>query len=366
MSNQYVQAKSLLISCCVMASFSQAQGLQVDTLAEGLERPWGLSFLNANTVIVTEKAGTAQRVNLDNGDREAIQGLPNDIRSKGQGGLMDVKVHSNGWLYFTYTKASETGAGATTLARAKIDGASLHHWQDLLVSDSVSNTGRHYGSRIAFSANDELFFGVGDRGMRGPAQDNSNHIGTLLRVNMEGKPLADNPFYQQEGSRPEIYSYGHRNPQGLAFDSKGQLWEIEHGPRGGDEINKVQAGVNYGWPKVSLGREYREDKMVGVPELEGMQNAEKVFIPSIAPSSLMIYSGKAFPQWEDHFFAGALGLTHLNRLAVNEKGELEEQQRMLLDVKERIRYVTEGPAGNIYLLTDSGKLLRLSPGGSRQ
>lgn len=362
MTYKNIPTQAVLLSCSLMAGLAAADAVKVETLAEGLDRPWGMSFLDDNTVIITEKAGNIQRLALNSGELAAIQGVPEDVSSKGQGGLMDVKVHSNGWLYFTYTKASESGAGATTLARAQLSSFELNNWQDLLVSDSVSKTGRHYGSRIAFSGEGSLFFGVGDRGMRSPAQDNSNHIGTLMHVDLEGKALADNPFYNQENMRPEIYSYGHRNPQGVAIDSEGQLWEIEHGPRGGDEINKIQAGANYGWPLVSLGREYREDKMVGVPEMQGMLNAEKVFVPSIAPSSLMIYSGKAFPQWKGQFFAGALGLTHLNRLAINDQGVLEEQERLLADKKERIRYVSEGPKGFIYLLTDSGKLMRIRPG----
>ncbi|WP_299770204.1 PQQ-dependent sugar dehydrogenase [uncultured Pseudoteredinibacter sp.] len=346
------------------AALSQAADFQVKELATGLDRPWGMSFINDDEVLVTEKGGTAKRVDLRSGKSQVVTGLPNDIYVYGQGGLLDVQNHGNGYSYFTYSKRSDESGmhGRTALARAKLSGNKLLAWEDLLVTESDSNTGRHYGSRIVFDGNGALFFSVGDRAKRQPAQDNSNHIGTVLRVGLDGKALADNPFYNHANSKAEIYSFGHRNPQGLAFDSQGQLWEIEHGPRGGDEINKVMAGENYGWPTVSFGKEYREDKMVGeATSKEGMVDAAKVYVPSIAPSSLMIYSGKAFPEWKDNFFAGALAQTHINRLSLSANGSLEEQERLLDDSNERIRYVTEGPQGYIYLLTDTGKLMELSP-----
>lgn len=357
--------KSLISASFVfVASVAQAAQFQINEVAKDLNRPWGMSFINNFEVLVSEKAGTLKRLDLRTGQYRDVSGLPKDIYVYGQGGLLDVAIHSNGYTYFSYSKRSTSPDmhGRTALARAKLSGEKLVGWEDLLVTESDSNTGRHYGSRIVFDGKGALYFSVGDRAKRQPAQDNSNHIGTVLRVGLDGKALADNPFFDSKSGRAEIYSFGHRNPQGLAFDAAGQLWEIEHGPRGGDEINKVLAGQNYGWPLVSFGREYREDKMVAeVTHKDGMQDAAKVFVPSIAPSSLMIYSGKLFPQWRGDFFAGALAQTHLNRLRLNDQGDLVEQERLLDDAGERIRLVTEGPSGFIYLLTDSGKVLKLSP-----
>lgn len=351
-------------SLVLAAGISQAAEFQIKEVAKDLNRPWGMSFINGYEALVTEKGGTVKRLDLRTGKSTEVSGLPDDIYVYGQGGLLDVNLHDNGYAYFTYSKRSADSDmhGSTTLARAKLDGNRLLGWQDLLVSKSDADTGRHYGSRVIFDGKGAVYFGVGDRGKRQPAQDNSNHIGTLLRVDLQGKALADNPFYKDKNVEPEIYSFGHRNPQGLAFDAEGQLWEIEHGPRGGDEINKVEAGQNYGWPVVSLGKEYREDKMVGeATHKDGMLDAAKVYVPSIAPSSLMIYSGKVFHEWRGDFFAGALAQTHVNRLSLNDDGSLVEQERLLDDAAERIRDVKEGPEGFIYLLTDSGKLLQMSP-----
>lgn len=331
---------------------------------ENLDRPWGMTFVGPQKLLITEKSGQLKLLDLSQPKSLAsnVSGLPEDIDSRGQGGLMDIKLAANGWLYFTYSKSSTEGRGATTLARAKLAGQRLKHWQDLLVTQSVSKTGRHYGSRIALAGDGSLYFGVGDRGSRPNAQRLVNHMGTVMRVDMLGQPVPSNPFYHSAAARPEIFSYGHRNPQGLAIDDQGQLWEIEHGPRGGDEINRLLAGKNYGWPVISHGREYSRDEMVGEAKAKvGMESPSKFYIPSIAPSSLMIYSGRAFPQWRGQFFAGALVLTHLNRLALDEQGKLVEQERMFDDLGERVRHVVEGPQGNIYLLTDSGKLIKVSP-----
>ncbi|MBB6520467.1 PQQ-dependent sugar dehydrogenase [Pseudoteredinibacter isoporae] len=351
-------------SLLVAAGLSHATEFQVKEVAKDLNRPWGMSFINGYEALVTEKGGKVKRLDLRTGKHTEVTGLPDDIYVYGQGGLLDVNLNDNGYAYFTYSKRSEQPEmhGRTALARAKLDGNRLLGWEDLVVTESDTETGRHYGSRVVFDGKGALYFGVGDRAKRQPAQDNSNHIGTLLRVDLQGKALTDNPFYGDKNVQPEIYSFGHRNPQGLAFDAEGQLWEIEHGPRGGDEINKIVAGQNYGWPVVSFGKEYREDKMVGeATHKEGMQDAAKVYVPSIAPSSLMIYSGKVFSEWRGDFFAGALAQTHVNRLRLNAEDELLEQERLLDDASERIRDVQEGPEGFIYLLTDSGKLLQLSP-----
>ena len=249
------------------------------------------------------------------------------------------------------------------MARARIKNGSLVNWQDLLVSDSATGTGRHFGSRIAFDNQGHVFFGIGDRGERDNAQDLSNHAGSIIRLNLDGTVPDDNPFVNQQDKRDEIWSYGHRNPQGLVFDpQKKNLWSIEHGPRGGDEINLIKKGNNYGWPVVSHGKEYWGPISVGEgTEKPGMESPLKVYIPSIAPGSLIYYSAEAFPGWQNSLFSGALKLRHLNRVTVLGDGQLGEEQRLLESLDERIRALKQGPQGWIYFSTDNGKIMRLRP-----
>jgi glucose/arabinose dehydrogenase len=269
---------------------------------------------------------------------------------------------NDGWIYFTYSKPANSAA-ATTLARARLDDLRLVDWQDLLVTDSATTTRHHFGSRIAFDGEDHVYFGVGDRGDRHAAQNLGNHQGTIIRLNLDGSVPADNPFLRDASARAEIWSYGHRNPQGMAYDPlQRRLWEIEHGPRGGDEINLVLPGRNYGWPVISHGMEYWGPVAVGEGTSKaGMEQPYKVYIPSIAPGSLMLYHGVAFPDWQGSLFAGALKLRHLNRISLAADGTVSGEQRLLEDLQERIRAVIEGPEGWIYFSTDSGRILRIRP-----
>ena len=222
---------------------------RLEQVASGLGVPWGMAFLSPTRLLVSERSGSLRLINLDTSETHRVDGAPRVV-AEGQGGLLDVATGPNhaseGWIYFTYSKPVDSEA-ATALARARLDGLRLVDWQDLLVTDSATGTRRHFGSRIAFDDDGHLFFGVGDRGERDPAQDNSNHIGAIMRLNLDGSVPPDNPFVGDRAARDEIWSYGHRNPQGLLFDSTTQrLWEIEHGPRGGDEINLILEGRNYG------------------------------------------------------------------------------------------------------------------------
>ena len=343
----------------------QNPNFRVEQVASGLGIPWGMTFLSPTEMLVTGRSGRLWLLDINTSTTRELRGLP-PIAASGQGGLLDVAIGpeyaSNGWIYFTYSKARDNGP-TTTLARARLDGERLGDWQDLLVTDATSGTGRHFGSRIAFDNDGHLFFGVGDRGEREPAQDRSNHIGSIMRLNLDGSVPADNPFVGNSEARDEIWSYGHRNPQGLAFDSTTQrLWEIEHGPRGGDEINLILKGRNYGWPVVSHGKEYWGPLAVGeATSKPGMEDPRKVYIPSIAPGSLLIYRGDAFPDWRGDLFSGALKLQHLNRVSLSAAGEVTAEQRLLEDLGERIRALAESPEGWIYLSTDSGRILRLRP-----
>ena len=345
--------------------FQPNPAFKLEQIADGLGIPWGMTFLNENEIIFTERQGAVKIIALDSLKITTLQGLPS-IAVKGQGGMLDVATGpdytSQGWIYFTYTKRSASGL-VTTLARAKRDADRLNNWQDLLISDSATDTGRHFGSRIAFDAAGHVFFGIGDRGVRDNSQNLGNHAGTILRIKLDGTIPDDNPFLNVAGARPEIWSYGHRNPQGLLFDlDKSNLWSIEHGPRGGDEINLVQKGRNYGWPVISHGKEYWAPISIGEgTDKEGMEKPIKVYIPSIAPGSLLLYSGNAFPQWQGSLFSGALKLRHLNRVSISVDNKAVDEERLLGDLDERIRALAQSPEGWIYLTTDSGKIMRMRP-----
>ena len=340
-------------------------GLKVEQLVGGLGVPWGMTFISASEMLITERGG---RIRLLDTESLALREVANApaVVAEGQGGLLDVAVGpdfaSDGWIYFTYSKRVNDEA-ATTLARARLDNGRLDDWQDLLVSDSATGRRQHFGSRIAFDGKGHLFFGIGDRGERDQAQDTSNHIGAVIRLRLDGSIPADNPFVGNAAVRDEIWSYGHRNPQGLIYDRPtGRLWLNEHGPRGGDEINLVQSGRNYGWPVISYGKEYWGPLSVGEgTHREGMEQPVKYYDPSIAPSSLMLYRGDAFPEWRGNLFSGALKLRHLNRVSLSSSGEAIGEERLLEGLGERIRALTTGPDGRIFLSTDSGKILRLSP-----
>lgn len=341
---------------------------QVEAVASGFGTPWGMAFISDTEMVITGRAGQLWLLNTESGESSELSGLPGDIATRGQGGLLDVQTSpsfgSDRTLYFTYSKAVDGGA-ATTLARAVLseNNRQLTGWEDLLVTDSASNAGQHFGSRVTFDDEGYVYFGVGDRGDRDNGQDFSNHASSIMRLHLDGRVPDDNPFVDDADIPDEIWSLGHRNPQGLAYDlERHRLWEIEHGPRGGDEINVIEAGENYGWPVVSHGREYWGPVDVGEAEsLPGYVDPVKVYVPSIAPGSLLVYRGDAFPDWRGHLFAGALVLTHLNHIAVNAQGEIGEEDRLLEDLGERIRAVAEDNRGHLYLSTDSGRILRVSP-----
>ncbi len=359
-------AKTLyLFLILLMPTQSMAAAFKIEQVAQLPGIPWGMEFIAQDKLIVTLRSASVVLLDLKQNKQTRLSVLP-DIATNGQGGLLDVAIgpnfQSQGWIYFTYSKGSDQG-DIVTLARARLRKTVLVDWQELLNTDSATDTGRHFGSRITFDNDGHLFFGIGDRGVRDNAQDLSNHAGSIIRLTLDGKAPSDNPFVNQNNKRAEIWSYGHRNPQGLFFDRKKQiLWEIEHGPRGGDEINLIKKGHNYGWPVISYGKEYWAPISVGEgTEKPGMEQPHKVYIPSIAPGSLMLYTGEAFPEWKNSLFAGALKLQHLNRIPVIADNKLGKEERLLTDMNERIRALTQDQQGMIYFSTDSGKIMRLSP-----
>ena len=344
---------------------SQAVTFALEQVIDGLGIPWGMAFIADNQVLVTEREGRISLLDTASGKRSSLQGAP-PVKADGQGGMLDVAVPPNfkrgDWIYFTFVR-DKANQGVTVLARAKLAGNKLVDWQDLLETRSASNTTYHFGSRITFDESGHVYFGVGDRGVRPNSQDLTNHAGTIMRLKRNGSVPKDNPYVEQANVLPEIWSYGHRNPQGIAYDKVHQrLWVIEHGPRGGDEINLVVAGRNYGWPVISYGKEYWGPLPVGEGTArEGMEQPVKQYTPSIAPGSLILYSGKAFPAWRGNLFTGALVLRHLNRVTIDNQARAVGEERMLTELKERIRALAESPQGWIYFSTDSGKIYRIKP-----
>ena len=355
------------VSELLFSGHSDGMKYRTELVADGFSIPWAMVFISAKVMLISERKGTLKSLNLLDGRIHNIDGIP-PVFAEGQGGLLDIALppdyKKTGWIYFTYSKPIQN-RGVTTLARAKLGDDMLMDWQDLLVTQSASDTTRHFGSRIAFDGDGHLFFTVGDRGVRPNGQDLLTHAGSVIRLKLDGTVPEDNPFVKLQNVLPEIWSYGHRNPQGLSYDYKNKrLWLIEHGPRGGDELNLIEAGKNYGWPVISYGKEYWGPLSVGeATSKEGMEQPVKYYVPSIAPGSLLLYTGKAFPRWQGDLFAGALKLQHINHIKLNATGQVIGEERLLGDLNERIRSLTQSADGWIYISTDSGKIMRLVPEG---
>ncbi|GAA3938751.1 PQQ-dependent sugar dehydrogenase [Litoribacillus peritrichatus] len=353
------------IFVCVLTLFSTvltAQERQVELIISGLESPWAIEQIDDQTLIITEKTGHVGLLNLSNKKYKRIATIQ-ESALHGQGGLLDVAVSpfAPNTLYFTYSKHVKVGY-ETTLAITTLKENKLVNWRNLLITQSNSDTGRHFGSRITFDDN-YLFFSVGDRGVRDNGQDLSTHAGTIIRLHPDGRVPDDNPFAGQANAQPEIWSYGHRNPQGLFYDHQDKtLWSIEHGPRGGDEVNLIVKGQNYGWARASHGKEYWGPFSVGeAEELPGMESPKKVYTLSIAPSSLIFYRSKTYPELTGKLIAGALKLTHLNVLSVDEHQNITHEERILSSLNERIRDVLALKNGDILIATDEGNIYRLVP-----
>jgi len=348
---------------------SEGMNIKVEKVAQGFGVPWGMVFLSSNKLLVTDRKGPVRLFYLDQLRKIKLKNIPS-VKAQGQGGMLDVALSpdykTSGWIYFTYVK-EVNGDGATVLARGKLETDRFSHWQELLVTKSTSRKSYHFGSRISFDDKGHVFFGVGDRGKRPNAQNLMNHAGSIIRLNLDGTIPDDNPFnlksdIQKQTALPEIWSYGHRNPQGLIYDFKNKrLWSNEHGPRGGDEINLILPGRNYGWPVISYGKEYTSSDDVGEStHRKGMSQPVKVYTPSIAPGSLMLYTGDTYPEWKGNLFSGALKLRHINRIVLDKDGKEIKEERLLEKLNKRIRTLAQSPEGWIYFSTDDGTIYRLN------
>jgi glucose/arabinose dehydrogenase len=342
--------------------------IHVDSIVDGLSHPWSLAFLPDGDMLITERGGTMRRVHNGTLVHQTIDGLPR-AHSTDQEGLLDIALHpkfvENGLLYFTYSKE---GAEGTTivLGRGRLIGDTLVDVKDVFVADNWSTQNGNIGSRIAFLRDGTLLMTTGDRHLQTPAQDQTRHWGKVLRLRDDGSVPADNPFAGNSASRPEIFSTGHRNPQGLAVDpASGAIYETEHGPQGGDELNLILPGRNYGWPTITYGKNYDDSIITNERARDGMEQPLKYWVPSIAPSGLVVYTGDRFPDWRGNLFLGAMAQrevgTQLYRVDLSTRPPHIEG--LLKPLHQRIRDVRQGPDGLLYLLTDSGddRLLRISP-----
>ena len=334
-----------------------------EKIASGLLVPWGMTFADDNTLLVTERNGHILSVDIATGKSTQLMEDPAGLYANGQGGLLDIAMSpfEPNKVYVTYSKRTASGSD-TTLATFTFSDGKLSDWKNILTTTSNSSTNRHYGSRVTFDEK-YLYMSVGDRGERDNGQDLSTHAGSILRLNPDGSAAEGNPFAEQKGAQKEIWSFGHRNPQGLFYDSAaGALWSIEHGPRGGDEINYIQAGSNYGWPITSHGKEYWGPINVGESkEKEGIESPVKVYVPSIAPSSLLLYRGKNYPELNGKLLAPALKLTHINVVTLDKNNQAVDEIRILSELNERIRHVIVSPKDELICSTDQGNIYRLVP-----
>lgn len=340
---------------------------RVEVLQEGLEYPWSLAQLPDGSLLVTEKPGRLLHLSADFSSRHSIEGVPK-VDWVGQGGLLDVVLHpeygraDNRWIYLSYSKVCATGF-TTALSRYRLQGHRLENGQLLFEAHPCGGLTWHFAGRLAFDADGYLFLAVGDRGERENAQELNSHWGKLIRLHADGRVPEDNPFVGNADVLPEVYSYGHRNPQGLAwnpFDDK--LWLHEHGPKGGDELNRIQAGANYGWPRVTHGREYTGGIISEQTHAPGIEPPVWHWTPSIAPSGFAVYDGKPFAAWRGHLLVGALKFRSVYRVQLRQEGGVHEQ--VLPEPQgHRIRDIRVLEDGLIYLLTDDadGQLLRLVP-----
>ena len=350
------------------------QSIEPVTLVEGLEHPWGIAWLPDGTMLVTERPGRLRVIREGQLDPNPVPGVPS-VLAVGQGGLLDVAVHpqfaENPWVYFTYASGTAR-ANQTQIARARFDGSALSDWTVIFEVERDKSDGQHFGSRLAWLPDGTLLVSIGDGGnppveldgdlIRNQAQNLGTRFGKVVRLNADGSIPSDNPFVNTPDADPAIWSYGHRNIQGLALDpATDQIWVTEHGARGGDELNQVQPGSNYGWPVVTHSREYWGGQISAEQSRQGMVDPLVVWTPAIAPSGLAVYRGDRYPQWQGHLFAGGLVSRDVRRIELDASGTVINETP--IDIGQRVRDVRQGPDGLLYILTDepNGRLVRLEP-----
>jgi len=352
-------------ACLVLCNFSQAKDYTVETIAEGLDHPWSIAFLPNKDRLVTERAGSLRVIRDGKLLAQKISGLP-EILVRGQGGLMDVILDpdyvNNSMIYLSYTSGMRNDNTLKVIS-AKLVDLSLHQVKVILAVSPGRDTPHHYGARMVFLSDRTLLVTSGDGfNYREQAQSLDSMFGKVLRINTDGSIPKDNPFIGNKNARPEIYSYGHRNPQAILLSQEGKIWLHEHGPKGGDELNLLEPGLNYGWPAITHGIDYSGAIISPYKKAKGMEQPVTYWVPSIAPSGMTEYQGKQFPQWQGNLFVSALAERSVRRLTL-ENGQVIAQETMLTELNQRIRDIRTGPDGYLYVLTDSdnGSVLKLIP-----
>lgn len=351
-----------------------AKGWKLETVADGLPQPWGMAWLADGRLLVTGKKGTLHLVEGKQVRDIPVDGLP-ALFTGGQGGLLDIAVHPadrgpNQRIYMTMASGTED-ANRTVLVQGVFDGKRVHGIKTLFTASPAKSGGQHFGSRIVFLKDGTLLMSIGDGGnpparvgdmlARDQAQNVGSHNGSILHLSAEGKAAPGNPLAAQKGALPELWSIGHRNIQGMTVDPQGRVWASEHGPRGGDEINLIEGGKNYGWPLQSYGLDYKTREPVGKQVVPGMVQPLVVWTPSTGASGLAWYTGQAFPAWRGSLFSGGLATEDIRRVAFDAQGKVVKQER--LAIGKRVRDVRQGPDGYLYAITDEtrGSLLRIVP-----
>ena len=366
----------IFILICLIASCSTQQKeffiiesegtkLKVETVTDSITIPFGMDFLPDGRLLVTDRAiGNLVVVNTETGEKELLQGVPKVV-GQGDGGLLDILVHpdykNNGWIYFSYSEG-DTTSNTMVVDRAKLDGLKLVQRERLFIAMPYYKKPLHHGSRLVLK-DGYLFIAMGEKtDLKDSAQTLNNHLGKVLRIHEDGQIPKDNPYVNTPNTKPEVWSYGHRNSNGLAVNpATGELWEHEHGPMGGDEINIIKPTLNYGWPVITYGLNY-DSTLVGegITKKEGMEQPVYYYKPSIAPSGMQFYSSDVIPVWKGNLFIGAMVLKHVNRLVI-ENNKVIKEERLLTDKNWRVRSVKQGPDGYLYIGVDGGKILRIMP-----
>lgn len=361
----------------VSGAVPSASGYELETLVKGLAHPWSMAWLPNGDMLVTERPGRLRVVRDGQLLSEPVAGVP-EVLAFGQGGLMEVSLHprfeQTKWVYLTYS-AGTRNENRTVIARGTLDGNTLRDVKVIFEVNRLKSGGQHFGSRIAWMKDGTMLVAIGDGGnppvryqgelIRNLAQDRTSHTGKVLRLNEDGTPARDNPFPDSEDGAPAVWSYGHRNIQGLAIDPEtGKVWANEHGPRGGDELNLIEPGKNYGWPVVTYGREYFGPAISDQTSKPGMIDPTLVWTPSKAASGLVVYRGDAFPEWRGDLFSGALMFQEVRRVTIKDDKVVHEDA---IKIGSRVRDVREGPDGLLYVLTDepNGELIRIKPKRTR-
>jgi glucose/arabinose dehydrogenase len=346
---------------------AQRGPIRVVTVARGLEHPWSLAFLPDGRMLVTERPGRVRIVTRDGEVSPPLTGVP-EVRATGQGGLLDVVLApdfaTSRVVYLSYSEPGSLGAAGTTVARARLGDGGLEGARPIFQQAPKVRSGVHFGSRLVFAPDGNLFITTGERGRRDDSQDLGRHMGKVIRVRPDGSVPPDNPFVRRPDARPEIWSYGHRNLQGAAIHPEtGRLWTVEHGAMGGDEINIPGPGRNYGWPVITYGRDYSGATIGEGTAKSGMEQPVHYWDPSIAPCGMAFYTGDRFPEWRGNLFVGSLKFGFLVRLTL-EGERVVAEERLLQGLGGRVRDVRQGPDGFLYLLTDEsdGRILRLESG----